>query len=525
MAIQAPSTSTAPSVFDVQSERPRPKDVGILAMDMYFPKRVRTIQHSFYTFPCLIKRVFPPLFSVTQCISEEELEVFDGVSKGKYTIGLGQSYMAFADDREDINSMALTVVSSLMKRYNIDPKSIGRLEVGTETIIDKSKSVKTVLMDLFAASGNHDIEGLDSKNACYGSTNALFNAVNWVESRSWDGRNAIVFAGDIAVYAEGGARPVGGAGACAILVGPNAPLVFEPSVRLMRQPVAIHGTYMANTYDFYKPDLSSEYPTVDGPLSVSTYIRAMDGAYSAFRAKVASATKALASAHGNGHAPEENGSGKPVDPKSVFTLQDIDYTVYHSPYGKQVQKGHARLLYNDYLSAPHKTQFTTVPAELAELPYERSISDKTVEKTFMALSKADYAARVAPSMRCAARCGNMYTASLYGGLASLLASIEPAAIHGKRVSMYAFGSGCASSFFTLRVKGDTSEIREKMDLIKRLETMRVVPCEEFVSSLQVREENHNAAPYQPKGSLEHIWPGTYYLESIDDKYRRKYAIA
>ena len=113
----------------------------------------------------------------------------------------------------------------------MDPRSIGRLDVGTETIIDKSKSVKTVLMDLFAASGNTDIEGIDSKNACYGSTAALFNAINWIESSSWDGRNAIVFAGDIAIYAEGGARPVGGAGACAMLIGPNAPLVFEREFR------------------------------------------------------------------------------------------------------------------------------------------------------------------------------------------------------------------------------------------------------------------------------------------------------
>jgi hydroxymethylglutaryl-CoA synthase len=29
------------------------------------------------------------------------------VSKGKYTIGLGQEYMAWPDDREDINSFAL----------------------------------------------------------------------------------------------------------------------------------------------------------------------------------------------------------------------------------------------------------------------------------------------------------------------------------------------------------------------------------------------------------------------------------
>jgi len=122
---------------------------------------------------------------------------------------------------------AASVVASLLEKYNIDPKSIGRIDVGTETIIDKSKSVKTTIMDLFAESGNTDIEGVDSKNACYGSTAALFNAVNWIESSSWDGRNAIVVAGDIAVYAEGAARPAGGAGACAVLIGLNAPVVFQ----------------------------------------------------------------------------------------------------------------------------------------------------------------------------------------------------------------------------------------------------------------------------------------------------------
>ena len=59
--------------------------------------------------------------------------------------------------------------------------------MGTETIIDKSKSVKSVLMQLFEESGNTDVEGVDTTNACYGGTAALFNAVNWVESSSWDG--------------------------------------------------------------------------------------------------------------------------------------------------------------------------------------------------------------------------------------------------------------------------------------------------------------------------------------------------
>jgi len=41
------------------------------------------------------------------------------------------------------------------------------------------------------------------------------------------GRYALVVAGDIAVYASGNARCTGGAGAIAMLVGPQAPLVLD----------------------------------------------------------------------------------------------------------------------------------------------------------------------------------------------------------------------------------------------------------------------------------------------------------
>lgn len=61
---------------------------------------------------------------------------------------------------------------------------------------------------------------------CIG-TSALFNAINWIESSSWDGRYAIVIAGDIAVYATGPARPTGGAGCVALLIGKDAPIVFD----------------------------------------------------------------------------------------------------------------------------------------------------------------------------------------------------------------------------------------------------------------------------------------------------------
>jgi hydroxymethylglutaryl-CoA synthase len=142
--------------------------------------------------------------------------------------------MGFCDDREDIYSITLTTLSQFMHQHSIDPCSIGRLEVGTETILDKAKSIKSVLMQLFVSSGNSDILGVDTMNACYGGTNALFNAVNWIESKGWDGRNAIVVAGDIAVYAKGPARPTGGAGAVALLIGPNAPVIIESGINLER---------------------------------------------------------------------------------------------------------------------------------------------------------------------------------------------------------------------------------------------------------------------------------------------------
>ena len=89
---------------------------------------------------------------------------------------------------------------------------------------------------------------------------------------------------------------------------------------------------MAHTYDFYKPKLDSEYPEVDGPLSITAYTSAIDASYSTFRKKHAQAKKAASRA---GAANSES---------PAFSLDDVDYPVFHSPYGKLVQKAHARIV-------------------------------------------------------------------------------------------------------------------------------------------------------------------------------------
>ncbi|KAK9790528.1 hypothetical protein WJX73_000126 [Symbiochloris irregularis] len=196
-----------------------------------------------------------------QKVDQKCLEEHDQVSSGKYTVGLGQEAMAVCAEWEDTASMSLTVVSALLRHYALTPSDIGRLEVGTETPLDRSKSIKTFLMPLFAASGNTDLPGVDCINACFGATQALFNAADWIESSAWDGRLAIVVASDVAIYAEGPARPTGGCGAVAMLIGPDAPLALE------RRNVAHHAEHV---FDFHKP--AGLYPQVDAKVQPSTLL-------------------------------------------------------------------------------------------------------------------------------------------------------------------------------------------------------------------------------------------------------------
>ena len=82
---------------------------------------------------------------------------------------------------------------------------------------------------------------------------------------------------------------------------------------------ATRASYMSNVWDFYKPQLDKEYPLVDGPLSINTYLRALDYTYSRYREKA-------------------------LEASSMNKDEIFDFYILHSPYGKLVQKGYARIV-------------------------------------------------------------------------------------------------------------------------------------------------------------------------------------
>eukprot|EP00708_Paratrimastix_pyriformis_P002703 GAFH01001456.1.p1 GENE.GAFH01001456.1~~GAFH01001456.1.p1 ORF type:complete len:459 (-),score=151.07 GAFH01001456.1:241-1590(-) len=439
------------------------QNVGIRGIEIYFPHR---------------------------CLEMVALAEADGVPAGKYTAGLGQTRMAFCGDREDIISISLTVVKRLMEKCNIDPKDIGRLEVGTETIIDHSKSVKSSLMQLFTE--NPFIEGCDQINACYGGTNALFNALDWCRLH---GGLAIVVAADIALYGEKNARPTGGAGAVAILVGPNAPIVME-------------GTRVAfseNVYDFYKPHLSEEYPVVDGHFSLQCYLRSLDACYTRFCAQ-------------NGH----------LVGASPITAASFDYFVFHSPYNKMVQKAFSRLFYLDrqrLRGTEHGPAVHPTLAPFDDMPLQETFTSKTLQEAATAVAAPFYATKVTPSTRLPTHTGNSYTASIYHSLASLLENAVggPAALLGKRIVFFSYGSGSCAAMWMMRVRAPIDRLTSGLHIEDQIRAQQCTPFDTYMQAVHQREEAlKRPVPWEPLEPMTDLLPGTFYLAAIDDKCRRTY---
>mmetsp|Transcript_43488 Transcript_43488/g.41946 ORF Transcript_43488/g.41946 Transcript_43488/m.41946 type:complete len:126 (+) Transcript_43488:331-708(+) len=60
--------------------------------------------------------------------------------------------------------------------------------------------------------------------------------------------------------------------------------------------------------------------------------------------------------------------------------------------------------------------------------------------------------------------------------------------------------------------------------MSRLQSRVKVPPEIYDNWMSHKEGLYGKKDYSPKGSVEHLLQGTYYLTKVDDKYRRFYAV-
>jgi hydroxymethylglutaryl-CoA synthase len=99
---------------------------------------------------------------------------------------------------------------------------------------------------------------------------------------------------------------------------------------------------MGHAYDFYKPNLDSPYPVVDGQLSVQCFTSALDTCYTQYCTK-SQMNHESHSHHSHAHA-------------STLTSREVNLStfaavLFHTPYVKLAQKSLARLYLNDLIRA------------------------------------------------------------------------------------------------------------------------------------------------------------------------------
>ena len=146
----------------------------------------------------------------------------------------------------------------------------------------------------------------------------------------------------------------------------------------------------------------------------------------------------------------------------------------------------------------------------------------------------------ANSLRAVSRqVGNCYTAAVYMNLASLVCN-KGGALEGEQVLMYSYGSGAVATAFMLCGRAPTGHnslslvgkhaepftldrIRAAVQMHERLERRTTCDVTAFGAAMDLRAARYGKCDYEPTGSVDALAPGTYYLEKVDQLYRRTYA--
>ncbi len=207
-----------------------------------------------------------------------------GNSWDKIQAVVGRSFRVPAR-HENVYTMAANAVLRLIREYDIDPRNVGFLGLGTESSTDNATGavivrgmVDRALDDLHRPRLSRHMEVPEFKHACLGGIYALKAALRYVSCDAGD-RVAIVVCADVAEYERGSSgEQTQGAGAVAMLVTREAKL-FEVDLAHagsasdyrgpdFRKPFARHFSkaYAAKT------NRLNDFPVFSGKYSTFSYL-------------------------------------------------------------------------------------------------------------------------------------------------------------------------------------------------------------------------------------------------------------
>ena len=459
---------------------------------------------------------FPRLYFAMQDFAE-----FRGADYGKLSKGLGLEAMAIPDVHEDTATMGANAVSRLIDRNSLDPSSIGRIYLGTESALDGAKPTATYIMDMleqrysekFGGNCFRNCDVVDMTFACIGAVDAMHNTLDWV-ARGEQERNRI----GIVVFADNAKYDLGssgeytqGAGGGAILIRHNPRLLAIPD---------IWGVSTMPVHDFFKPrrevetrtvvenvlELAEESgarftsnlaekilkllprskkknqtifenekimihkdtPVFDGQFSNRCYSESVKQAFIDFRSKAIDEGR---------YSPEDD---------EILTDQ-WSRIIVHLPYAFQGKRMFPDVFRHDrrHLSMwegivqeigpePLPSEFHDTPDGIEEFErandsYRRLISKTPEFKTFVEQ-------RIEKTQRASSLIGNQYTGSIFLALMSAMESdyIENVEMEGSHIGLCGYGSGAKAKVFEGVVQPGWREIASRFHLFERLSTRHAI---------------------------------------------------
>ena len=445
----------------------------------------------------------------------EDFAKLRGADFGKLNRGLGLAAMAIPDVHEDTATMGANAVRRLLDRNELDPTSVGRIYLGTESALDGSKPTATYIMDMleqrFTPTQGKDCfrncDVVDMTFACIGAVDAMHNTLDWV-ARGGEEKDRI----GIVVFADNAKYDLGstgeytqGAGGGAILIRHNPRLLEIPD---------IWGVSTMPVHDFFKPrrevdtrvivenvlDLARESgekikeglaerilkhlprsskkddvmfespklqihkdtPVFDGQFSNRCYSESVKQAFINFREKAIREGR---------YSPEND---------EILTNQ-WSRIIVHLPYAFQGKRMFPDVFRHD---RRHLPMWAEIVEQIGPEPMPENFPDtlEGIEEFERAndsyrrlISKTDafqifVDERIERTTRASSLIGNQYTGSIFLALMSTMESdyIENIDMSGEKLGLCGYGSGAKAKVFEGIVQPQWREITSRFHLFERL---------------------------------------------------------
>jgi hydroxymethylglutaryl-CoA synthase len=409
----------------------------------------------------------------------EQWCAWTGATWPKVEAVVGRSFRICGPD-ENVYTMAANAVLRLITDYDVDPREVGFLGLGTESSTDNAAGaiiVKGMVDEALERLGkprlSRDCEVPEYKHACLGGMLGLKGAVRYLRCDG-KGRRAIVVCGDLAQYARGSSgEQTQGAGAVAMLLDEH-PTLFGVDLDHcggasdyrgidFRKPFARH--FMA---DYGPGERMRDFPVFNGRYSTHCYLdavmHALDGMF------------------------DKLGAG------GLSVLEDAAGVFLHRPYHKLPQQAMAAVMVRalaraggdafDALCESSNVDREVARVELLDSPrlFEQVNAhgpnidpNPAAQQLFRDYARSpQFKAFMVRTMEWGAdvvrELGNLYTASLPAWLAAALhqAQGSDADLSGRRLLAVGYGSGDAAEAVPLVVARGWRDAASRIDMARSL---------------------------------------------------------